>query len=247
MVNSPTQVALIQGATGGLGQALTQELLSSNQFKQVIVTSRNSQQIQSNDNRLTKIDLDLSSDMQIIQAAQKVRSICEELHIVITTAGLLSDENQGLKPEKKLLDLNRLHLQSLFEVNCIGPFLWYQALFPLFRHRSSLKIATLSARVGSISDNRLGGWYGYRASKAAQNMMTKTFALELKRINPSSLVVGLHPGTVDTKLTRPFQNVSQKQRFTPEYSAHLLWKVLQNLDPVHTGRCFAWDGQEIPP
>ena len=108
--------------------------------------------------------------------------------------------------------------------------------------------AALSARVGSISDNQLGGWYAYRASKAALNMIIKTAAIEVRRRNPHAIVVGLHPGTVDSDLSKPFQgNVPEGKLFTPDFAAGKLLTVLEGLAPAQTGRCFGWDGEEILP
>lgn len=118
-------------------------------------------------------------------------------------------------------------------------------LFPRDRHCC---FATISARVGSVSDNHLGGWYSYRASKAALNMMLKNLSIELARKYPHALVLGLHPGTVDTKLSKPFQASSGgKKLFTPEESAAYLLNVIATKTPADSGRCFAYDGSEIAP
>ena len=167
---------------------------------------------------------------------------------MVTTAGILQDESVGVRPEKKLADLTRSKLEIVFSVNCFGPFLWYAALGRLIRHREALVVATLSARVASVGDNRLGGWHSYRASKTAQNMLTKNLSLELSRTNPSAVIVGLHPGTVDTDLSKPFQTgVPSNKLFSPEQSAAYLWDVLNTLTPERTGQVIAWDGQMIIP
>ena len=248
LVSAQPKVALIQGGTGGLGRALAEALLESGRFDELIITTRDPSRVTLAHPTLSVVQLDLSSDASIHMASRQVAARCDHLSLVVTTAGLLSDPARGIAPEKKLSDLNRATLHALFEVNCFGPFLWYQALIPLLRRRAPVTVATLSARVGSISDNRLGGWYSYRSSKAAQNMMTKTFSLELGRLNPQSIVVGLHPGTVDTPLSQPFQaRVPADKLFTPERAAQQLLEVLHDLSPADSGRCFAWDGQEIQP
>lgn len=248
MVSAQPKVALIQGGTGGLGRALTEALLDSGRFDQLIITTRDPSRVTWAHPQLSVIPLDLSCNASILEASRQVAERCEQLSLAVTTAGLLSDPARGISPEKKIGDLSREALHALFDVNCFGPFLWYQALMPLLRRRAPVTVATLSARVGSISDNRLGGWYGYRSSKAAQNMMTKTFSLELGRLNPQSIVVGLHPGTVDTPLSQPFQaRVPAEKLFTPERAAQQLLEVLLDLRPADSGRCFAWDGQEIQP
>ena len=243
-----TQSALIQGGAGGLGRALVTRILQSDQFEHVFVTARDIQKIDSNDPRVIPIELDLLSDQSISDAAAAVASHIDKLHLVITTAGILQNESLDLKPEKKLSDLTRSNLETVFSVNCFGPFLWYAALGRLIRHREPITVATLSARVASIGDNRLGGWHSYRASKTAQNMLTKNLSLELSRTNPNAVVVGLHPGTVDTDLSKPFQaGVAPEKLFTPEQSAVYLWDVLMSLDPGCSGQVIAWDGQTITP
>ena len=243
-----TQSALIQGGAGGLGRALVNRTLQSNQFDYVFVTARDIRKIDSNDPRVIPVELDLRTDQSISDAAAFIASYIDKLHLVVTTAGILQDESLGLKPEKKLADLNRSNLETVFSVNCFGPFLWYAALGRMIRHRDPITVATLSARVASIGDNRLGGWHSYRASKTAQNMLTKNLSLELSRTNPNAVVVGLHPGTVDTDLSKPFQaGIDPDKLFTPEQSAGYLWDVLNRLTPEQTGQVIAWDGQTITP
>ena len=243
-----TQSALIQGGAGGLGRALVNRILQSNQFNHIFVTARDIRKIDSNDPRVIPIELDLLSDRSISDAAAVIASYTDKLHLVVTTAGILQNESLGLKPEKKLADLTRSNLEVVFSVNCFGPFLWYAALGRLIRHRDPITVATLSARVASIGDNRLGGWHSYRASKTAQNMLTKNLSLELSRTNPHAIVVGLHPGTVDTDLSKPFQaGVDPDRLFTAEQSAGYLWGVLSELTPERSGEVIAWDGQTITP
>ena len=242
------QSALIQGGTSGLGQALVDRVLKSGQFEQIFVTARNPNRIVTEDSRVIPIELDFMSDTLIEEASEKVASHTDRLHLVVTTAGILQDESVGVRPEKKLTDLTRSKLEFVFSVNCFGPFLWYAALGSLLRHREALVVATLSARVASVGDNRLGGWHSYRASKTAQNMLTKNLSLELSRTNPRAVIVGLHPGTVDTDLSKPFQTgVPPNKLFSPEQSAAYLWDVLNNLTPERTGQVIAWDGQTIIP
>ena len=160
--------------------------------------------------------------------------------------GILHDE--GLTPEKSLRDLSAEKFQRIFEVNTVTPALIAKHFLPKLNREQTSIFAALSARVGSISDNQLGGWYAYRASKAALNMIIKNAAIEIGRRNKQAIIVGLHPGTVDSNLSKPFQgNVADGKLFTPEYSAEKLLDVLENLSPEQTGKCFAWDGQEILP
>jgi NAD(P)-dependent dehydrogenase (short-subunit alcohol dehydrogenase family) len=147
-----------------------------------------------------------------------------------------------------LRDLDHASLTRLFAVNAIGPALVAKHFVPLLPREGRGVLAALSARVGSIGDNRLGGWYGYRASKAALNMLVRTLAIELARTRKEAICVTLHPGTVDTGLSKPFQKAVPPERlFTPDRSAAHLLDVLDSLTPAQTGRCFAWDGKEIAP
>ncbi len=152
------------------------------------------------------------------------------------------------RPERSLRELDADWMARNFAVNAIGPALVVKhAVSRLPRDRRSV-VAALSARVGSISDNRIGGWYGYRASKAALNMLVRTAAIEVARSRSKALVVALHPGTVDTPLSAPFQGgVSPDTLFAPDRSAMAMLAVLDGLEPSASGRIFAWDGQEIQP
>jgi NAD(P)-dependent dehydrogenase (short-subunit alcohol dehydrogenase family) len=131
-------------------------------------------------------------------------------------------------------------------VNVVGPSLIAKHFLPMLRTDCKTVFAALSARVGSISDNQLGGWYSYRSSKAALNMMIKTFSVELKRVQPQTVMIGLHPGTVDTGLSKPFQrNVAPNKLFTREYSAQCLLNVIDDVTVDDSGYCFSWDGKRI--
>ena len=135
---------------------------------------------------------------------------------------------------------------KIFSINTIGPTLIGKYFIPLLKKDSPSILSFLSARVGSISDNRIGGWYSYRASKAALNMIIKTLSIEVARNNKNAMIIGLHPGTVDTNLSKPFQgNVSNDKLFTPEYSISKMVEVMNNLSPDDSGNCFAWDGKRI--
>ena len=152
-----------------------------------------------------------------------------------------------MRPERRLADVTPEHLQRAFAVNAIGPLLVAKHVQALLPRRDRAVFASLSARVGSIGDNRLGGWYAYRASKAAQNMITLNLSIELRRRARGIICVGLHPGTVDTELSRPFQhNVPADRLFTPQRAARQLLDVIHGLEPADNGGFFAWDAQPIP-
>ena len=151
-------------------------------------------------------------------------------------------------PEKSLRDLDAETMRKVFEVNTIGPALVAKYFIPLMAREGKGVFSALSARVGSVSDNRLGGWHSYRASKTALNMIIKNISIEAARKYKELSVIGLHPGTVDTGLSEPFQsNVSEGKLFSPESSARYLLDVVNGVQASDSGKVFAWDGQEIEP
>ena len=155
-------------------------------------------------------------------------------------------QGEGIAPEKTMRAMSHDGFTQSFMSNTIGPAMSAQALLPLLRRDQKSVFTALSARVGSISDNRLGGWYAYRAAKAALNMVIKTLAIEYGRRFPEAIIAGLHPGTVDTALSKPFQsNVPEGKLFTPEFCAQRLIEVIDGLVPEDSGGLFAWDGQQI--
>ena len=167
------------------------------------------------------------------------------LRLVINTAGLL--HGPLLQPEKRLSQVNRQALELSFAVNAFAPLLLAQAIESLFSPADPFHFASLSARVGSIGDNRLGGWYAYRAAKAAQNQLLRTLALEWRRRLPLACVTLLHPGTTATALSEPFRaSVAPPNLFAPERAARHLLDVLERQTPDTSGSFLAWDGQTIP-
>jgi NAD(P)-dependent dehydrogenase (short-subunit alcohol dehydrogenase family) len=188
-------------------------------------------------------------DYQDEDAIEKAASIASQdtaLDMVIVATGLLHDGE--IKPEKSLHDLAKHKFLYLFEVNSILPALCAKYFLPKLRQNERSIFAVLSARVGSISDNRLGGWYAYRASKAALNMIIKNAAIEMQRLNKQAIIVALHPGTVDSSLSKPYQaNVPEDKLFSPDDACQKLLTVLENLGPQQSGKLFAWDGEEIAP
>lgn len=164
---------------------------------------------------------------------------------VIVTSGLLHSED--IQPEKSLRDISSQNLQTLYFVNAVIPGLIAKHLIRHLHRQKRTVFAALSARVSSMSDNFLGGWYGYRASKAALNMLLKTASIEAARTHKQAVVVGLHPGTVDSTLSKPFQrNIPDRQLFSPAFSVEKLVAVMEQLHPEDSGKLFAWDGSEIP-
>lgn len=217
--------AVVIGAGGGIGRAFVEILGSSTS-----VTG------------LTRAELDLDDPSSITAAAA---GIDVPLDLIIVATGMLHDSAGG--PEKSLRDLDPTRLARAFTVNAIGPALVAQAFLPKLRTDRKTVFVALSARVGSITDNRLGGWYGYRASKSALNQFIRTIAIEHARRAPLSVVASLHPGTVDTRLSAPFQRgVAPAKLFTAAFSAGAMLEVIDRLTPAQSGGFFAWDGSEIP-
>ena len=232
------------GATGGIGKALTHGLSVNPNTQSIYAISRSPNETTSP--QVTTLQVDIDNENDIIRAAKAVKSTVSELHMVLVATGILH-AGENIKPEKSWRALDSNSMEVVFRINAIGPALIAKHFLPLLAHNRKSVFAALSARVGSIEDNRLGGWYAYRASKAALNMMIRTLSVELARLNPSALCVGLHPGTVDTSLSKPYQgSVSDGGLFSVEQSASHLLKVLNGLQPEHSGRVFAWDGKPIP-
>lgn len=227
------------GSGGGIGSAFVDELASRPGVASVLAYSR-----AAGASTLAKVDtrsVDVSSDAALEEAAAAVD---EPLDIVIVATGTLHSDRYG--PERRISEVNAESMLEVYRINTVAPALIAKHFLPLLvRDRHSV-FAALSARVGSISDNRLGGWTSYRASKAALNMVLKTFAIEHGRRRKNSIIVGLHPGTVDTGLSKPFSgNVPEGKLFSPSQSARYLLEVIDGLGPDDSGGVFAWDGHQI--
>jgi NAD(P)-dependent dehydrogenase (short-subunit alcohol dehydrogenase family) len=238
--------ALVVGH-GGIGKALVHQLVHRAPHLQVLATSRSgeccSDRVVGHEGPPV-LPLDLSSDASLAALSDWL-SEGPPLRLVINTAGLLHDGD--LQPEKRLSQVRRSHLERHFAVNGFGPLLLAQALEPHLPRDQPCHFASLSARVGSIGDNRLGGWYSYRAAKAAQNQLVRCLAIEWARRLPLACVSLLHPGTTATPLSAPFQaSVAPERLFSPERAAAQLLTVLEGLEPAQTGGFWAWDGRPIP-
>jgi NAD(P)-dependent dehydrogenase (short-subunit alcohol dehydrogenase family) len=233
--------AMVIGAGGGIGGALVRRLAADPRFTTVHALSRAGPNFDEPVVRSGQIDV--ADPASIAAAAARVDG---PLTCLLIATGLLHQGGHG--PERRLSELEGDRLARSFQVNTIGPALVLRHFARLLPRPERAAVACLSARVGSISDNRTGGWYGYRASKAALNQIVRTAATELARTHPKLVCVALHPGTVDTRLSRPFQaRVATDKLFTPDYAAERLLAVLNGLGPSESGRCFAWDGAEILP
>jgi NAD(P)-dependent dehydrogenase (short-subunit alcohol dehydrogenase family) len=246
----PAQV-LVTGASSGIGLAMVEALLGDTGVARVCAVSRRAgdsaslQALRANyGERLLPVSADITTDAGLNAIARAAASD-DGLHLVINCAGILHGD--GLRPEKSLATLDRQSLAQVFALNAFAPVLLAKALLPLWGPGAPRVFASLSARVGSIGDNRLGGWYAYRASKAAQNQLLRTLAIEWRRTHPHATCVLLHPGTVDTPLSRPFQaNLSQDALFAPERAARQLLAIIGGLTPADSGSFIAWDGSPVP-
>ncbi|MCK7592188.1 SDR family NAD(P)-dependent oxidoreductase [Pseudomarimonas salicorniae] len=245
-------LALVTGASSGIGLAAVTQLLESRPAGRVLAVSRRASGCAALDalesahpGRLLRRDVDLSEAAAIDDLPASIDDDAGRLDLVFHCAGLLHDAD--MNPEKSLAQLDATALARSFALNAFAPVLLLRALLPRLKTAGQAHFASLSARVGSISDNRLGGWYSYRAAKAAQNQLLKTAAIELRRSARGLCVVMLHPGTVDTPLSAPFQGgVPADRLFTPERAARQLLGIIESLGPEDSGRFVAWDGRDVP-
>ncbi|PYB78514.1 C-factor [Pseudomonas sp. LB-090624] len=241
---------LICGASQGIGLALCSALLARRDVRQVWAVSRHASTneallalARAHGERMRLTDCDARDEAALAGLAREVGRACEHLHLVISTLGILHQD--GAKAEKSLAQLDLAGLQAGFATNTFAPILLLKHLLPLLRKQPAT-FAALSARVGSIGDNRLGGWYSYRASKAALNQLLHTASIELKRLNPGATVLALHPGTTDTALSRPFQgNVPEGKLFDPAFAAQCVIEQVARLGPAESGSFWGWDGKRI--
>jgi NAD(P)-dependent dehydrogenase (short-subunit alcohol dehydrogenase family) len=241
MAVRPLRVVII-GAGGAIGAALVQSYLQLAPPAQVLACSRQPLPLSSAAADWMALDL---LDERSIAAAAAHAAAPGPVDRILICSGLLHDAER--RPEKSLRELDAAWLQRNFAINSIGPALVLKHFLPVLRRDERAVCAALSARVGSIGDNRLGGWYSYRASKAALNMLIATAAIELKRTHPKALLIGLHPGTVDSPLSAPYQtNLREGQLQTPLQAAAQLLQVVESADAGLSGRCLAWDGSVVP-
>ncbi|EEF28612.1 C-factor [Ricinus communis] len=253
-------VSMVQGASRGIGLQFVKQLLEKDEKGHVIATCRNPDGAtglldlkNKFDERLNIQQLDLTIESSIEASATAIREKYGSLNLLINASGILSIPNL-LQPETTLNKVEKSSLMLAYEVNAVGPILVIKHMWPLLKagggsgtQRDVAVVANLSARVGSIGDNRLGGWHSYRSSKAALNQLTKTVSVELARKRDPVICILLHPGTVDTDLSRPFQrNVPEGKLFTKEFSVQKLLNIINNARSQDNGKFFAWDGQEIP-
>lgn len=237
--------AVVTGASGGIGHAVIEALLESPRLGRLIAITRSAKlSIDHHDARVTALSLDITQEGD--RTALREHLGGQPVHLLFNAVGTLHDEPLDIHPEKRLEQLSADALAHLMHVNASTPALLLAALKPSLQGKHPVIIASLSARVGSISDNGFGGWYSYRASKAAHNMLMKTASIELARLNKASIVLCLHPGTTDTLLTEPFQvRVPEGKLFSPPFVARCLLNVMAQRTPEDTGSFWDWDGKPI--
>ena len=235
---SPMDVVIV-GSSGGIGKALIEHLLNNDAVASIQGFCRSSCPIEHE--KLTNHHIDVVDESSIIDA----KSHLKPFDLLIIATGMLHQEN--VKPEKRVQDLNSDTLQAYFAINTIGPMLVAKHFHDHMKHENKSVIAFLSAKVGSIEDNALGGWYGYRSSKAALNMSMHNLSIEVQRFHPNSIVVGLHPGTVATNLSEPFsKNLDHSHIFSTDDAAEKLLTVINGLDQQHSGSVISHDGSVLP-
>jgi NAD(P)-dependent dehydrogenase (short-subunit alcohol dehydrogenase family) len=227
--------AVIFGASGGIGAAIAAQMRADDDYE-VLAGARAGG---------ADFHFDLMVEASIASAAQRIGT-AGPIDFVFIATGVLH-RGDTLTPEKSLKALDAENMADVLAINTIGPALIAKHFLPLLHKDRRVVFAALSARVGSIADNGLGGWHSYRASKAALNMLMKNFALEMAQRNPEAIVASLHPGTVNTGLSKPFQrNITQRKLFDPDEAAAALLTVIAGLSPADIGGLFAWDSSRIP-
>lgn len=235
--------ALVIGANGGIGEELVRQLAASNQYSKVIAISRKPPEkpIESVDYQ----QLDSSDEIQVAKfCAQQEQSFS----LIICCIGVLhTDGEPALAPEKRLEDIRPEALMAYFKINTVTPAIWLKHGVRLLKSKTASSFVFFTARVGSIADNKLGGWYGYRASKSALNMLIKSAQIEYSRRAPNVTLVSYHPGTVDTGLSKPFQNnVPKGKLFSAEFTASQLLSLLPDLQINDAPHYIDWSGAQIP-
>lgn len=246
-----TQQTLIVGANSQIAKALTLEVMKE-QDNGLLLISRNfdgqlqgSEKVYNLNERIKMIAVEDYTETSIERVIEKISaSLKGPITRVFICNGLL--HNKTVKPEKRLEDFDAESFQQVMSANVLTPMLWLQKLTPILTSQTKCKVVFLSARVGSISDNRLGGWYSYRASKAALNMMVKTASIELARRAKNIKLILFHPGTTDSPLSKPFQaNVPQNKLFSAEFVATQLLSIVKKQDVDGFASYLDWQGESI--
>ena len=243
---------LINGATGGIGSSLVRKALNEFPNAQIVATGRREQALKAlqescgeHGDRIQTMCFDALSEADLTSLSTNLKERWGSLDVCIHTIGALHGD--GLKPEKSLRDLSKDTLVSSYTINTVSFLLLAKHLHKVFRHEKPSIFAAISAKVGSIGDNQLGGWYSYRASKAALNMAVCNVGLEYQRTGCKTVTVAIHPGTTETDLSKPFiGGYPADQLSTPDRTAERLLSMLGKLTPAENGRFLNWDGSPLP-
>ena len=235
------QNIIIAGSSGSIGGEFTKQYTDDPNVEKVVTLSRNVNNLNHEKIQSIKIDYSNEATFKNLDEISQLDSISK---IIIATGILHTDQ---IKPEKSIDSIAAEDMKQVFQVNVFGPILLVKKLIPLIKKSKGVKIVFLTARVGSISDNVLGGWHSYRSSKSALNMMIKNLAIELKRLNKEHVVIGIHPGTVKSHLSEPFLRHVKHDIFNPKESVDLMTQVISKVSQIDSGKCFDFSGKVIEP
>lgn len=256
----PHPVSMVNGASRGLGLALTEKLLTKHPDSPVVATCRNPDSAEGLTalkerfpSQLTVLRLDVTMEDTMQEVAKEISSKYGRLDMLVSTSGVLHIPDE-MEPEPKLVNLEPKNLMRAYRINAVGPILVAKHMMPLLKTglgegtgREGAVVANITCKMASLRDNLLGGWYSYRASKASLNQFTKTLSVECQRRKDPVICVVIHPGVVDTELSKPYQrDIPPEKLFTPETSAEKLMELLDSLKPDDTGKFFSYTKQEIP-
>ena len=230
-------LALVVGA-GGIGRQIAEDLASKENNLEVILCGRK--------NVFKNFwELDIENENSLKDFKDKLSKSKLNLRLVLNATGRLHSEK--LNPEKRLQHINKENLIESFSINAFAPILLAKTIEEFINKELEFNFASISARVGSITDNKTGGWYAYRAAKSAQNQLFKSLSIEWARKYPKAIITLLHPGTVNTNLSKPFHKfVPQDKLFSPQKTSNYMIDILRNQKPTDSGKFIAWDGKEIP-
>ena len=230
-------LALVVGA-GGIGKQIAEDLASKENNLEVILCGRK--------NVFKNFwELDIENENSLKDFKDKLRKSKLNLRLVLNATGRLHSEK--LNPEKRLQHINKENLIESFSINAFAPILLAKTIEEFINKELEFNFASISARVGSITDNKTGGWYAYRAAKSAQNQLFKSLSIEWARKYPKAIITLLHPGTVNTNLSKPFHKFVPKDKlFSPQKTSNYMIDILRHQKPTDSGKFIAWDGKEIP-
>ena len=232
---------LIAGSSGAIGSEFTRFYSEDRNVEKIVTLSRKIND--SGYKKIQPIKIDYNKE-ETFENLDKILQL-ESIDTIIIATGILHTDQ--IKPEKSIDVINSDGLKKVFQVNVFGPMMLVKKLMPLIKKSQGVKIIFLTARVGSISDNKLGGWYSYRSSKSALNMMINNLSIELQRTNKENIVIGIHPGTVKSHLSEPFLRYVKHNIFSPRESVELMTQVISKITQKDSGKCFDFSGKVIDP